>query len=331
MQPVRTPDGLYSLPIATLHCCQRRSQPTSLTIRRSSVSSKAAVPVLICNKQHDFIDGDTVDWFISSTCPPPASLPRGETVKTAQVWEFFSPAWFFRWVLLQAVWLRRAAWKGGGEGEWEEEVVMATHWPPPVFTHPLKDTVRRSPTILFHPAGGDTGLDAQTESGRTISCWKQHALLPPRFGKIVILQLEYTFKTLPRILPPCRSPFPKRVTVPGPSAGVASLAELSCGSVCAAVNLRWRAATWCGPAPLGASRAAADPSCRAAWTAQCCDPGSIPWGTPGTEAQMEEKKKKKKKGVSWTGGKETTGGAMCRVKGSYLRVHFRVPATFTFP
>lgn len=36
-------------------------------------------------------------------------------------------------------------------------------------------------------------------------------------------------------------------------------------------------------------------------------------------------------GGGGAGGGVTTAGATCRVKGSYLRVHFRVPATFTFP
>lgn len=60
-------------------------------------------------------------------------------------------------------------------------------------------------------------------------------------------------------------------------------AKLSRGSLCGAVGSRCCAATWCGPVLREASWARAGPSCRAVWIAQCCDPGSTPWGTPGTE------------------------------------------------
>lgn len=144
------------------------------------------------------------------------------------------------------------------------------------------------PAVLGCPAGGPGG------EGRTISCWKQPSSCSPHhpffipfiwedcglvwscqqsflnlhFMLQLLSQLFGIFNSLGHVRPesPCKAE------------------KLSRGSVCGAVGSRCCAATCCGPVLRGANWAKAGPSCRALWTAQCCDPCSTPWGTPETEA-----------------------------------------------
>lgn len=98
-------------------------------------------------------------------------------------------------------------------------------------------------------------------------------------------------------------------SVSGPRAG------LRAGLICGAVLSPCAAATWCGPALLGASWVAAGPFCRAAWTAQCCDPYNTPWGTPGTEGQTKIKIKSliKTKLVKSNASKYCTGEILVKM------------------
>lgn len=102
------------------------------------------------------------------------------------------------------------------------------------------------------------------------------------------------------------------------------LAGLSSGSVCGAVVSPCGAATWCGPALLGASWVMAGPSCIAAWTAQCCDPDNTPWGTPGTDGEQESNYEITCKKTQ----QQHLDEMLIDDKQSYLRVHVRVPAPF---
>lgn len=188
-------------------------------------------------------------------------------------------------------------------------------------------TQGRVSAILVCPAGGVTG--AQEERGEPSAAESNYApflltflfswedrseVLSSSMASLsrFSLYVAVSFKTIQdprryRLLGQC----------PPPSA------ELSVGSECGAVGSSRGAATWCGPALLGARWAAADPSCRAASTAQCCDPGSTPGGTPGTETDEREVEIMPK--IIRLNPKAST------LNRTYLRVHFRVPAPFTLP
>lgn len=132
------------------------------------------------------------------------------------------------------------------------------------------------------------------------------------------------FRTLPRILLPCRSP--KRLTVPSPSAGVV-VVSLRNWAVVQCAQL-WTSADV--PLP-GVDQLLSEPAGQRL-THPVEQLGQlnvvIPVVLPEERLGLKRKWKGKKK---WAGRRQTTVGAMWRVKGSYLRVHFRVPATFTFP
>lgn len=196
-------------------------------------------------------------------------------VKTAQAQEFFAFLWFSWWNSCEEVWLRRAGmWLSDTEGITSARVFSPSAEHSEVFSPSCFVLLESSRT---RSSGGE---------GSAIDCWKQfcsllthHPLLSCSFGKITVRfgvlaghssldspDSAVSFKAfwdLQHFRPRGRCP-PCRELSGGPS---------SCG-----------AATWCGPALLWASWAVADPSCRAAWTAQCCDPCSTPWGMPGTEA-----------------------------------------------
>lgn len=138
----------------------------------------------------------------------------------------------------------------------------------------------RVSAVLVCPAGGVTG--AQEERGEPPAAESNYVPFPltilfswedrsevlsssvASFSRL-FLYVAVSFKTI-------RDPQRYRLLgqCPPPSA------ELSVGSERGAVSSSRSAATWCGPALPGARLAAADPSCRAASTARCCDPGSTP-------------------------------------------------------
>lgn len=137
-----------------------------------------------------------------------------------------------------------------------------------------------SQIVLLGSTGGSGG------GGRTISCWEQPSSCSPRHAYFIRFIREdgaLVWSCCPQ--PLLNLPFILQLLSTGwPTWGQSVPAKLSRGSVCGAVGSCCCAATWCGPVLHGASWAEADPSCRAVWTARCCDPGSTPWGTPGTEA-----------------------------------------------
>lgn len=120
--------------------------------------------------------------------------------------------------------------------------------------------------------------------GRTISCWKQPSSCSPHHAYFILFIWEdgglawscnqQSLLDLPFILQLLSQLF--GIFNRSATSGQSLPAKLSRGSVCGAVGSRCCAATWCGPVLREASWAKADPSCRAVWTAQCCDPGSTP-------------------------------------------------------
>lgn len=282
MQPVRTPDGLYSMPIATLHCVkgilsQRLWQSGS---HQFCQSRGACFNLRQTTQLHRWWRGWLIHLLhLSSPSGPPM---RWDCQNCSRV---LLTRWIFQLSPIPSSLNERALLKGGRERGGKEEVTATSR--PPAITPPLKTQLGDG----HRPVGGARGLEALTESKRkTISCWKQRGLISSLFalGTLWFATQEHV-QNLSRNSPSMSES--KAFDRPRPLGRFFLPAELSCGSVCAAVNLRWRAATWCGPTPLWASWAAADPSCRAAWTARCCDPGSTPWGTPGTKVQIEGKKR----------------------------------------
>lgn len=121
----------------------------------------------------------------------PFVSPRGETVRTAQVQEFFSSAWFSK---MKLIW-RSLIKESRAGGRWPY-----TEGDPVVSLRPfLKDTVEGISTILVLSCSGDTGLKALKETGEPSAAESNSAPLSSSYpliscshGKIVVqVQVPY--------------------------------------------------------------------------------------------------------------------------------------------